>query len=151
VYLRKTVRAWFIHRQHVRSFNVNWKAMEYRLLTIPALRSIGYEVYREPAYGVCATAVIDFGTSLEHTRPYQGTCQAPERSHVLCLVINHSPHYIFVRDLPLSRERIRLEKSGRRCKLMYTTMTCIAYSKAKTGSSYQMNACRDAIHILNTG
>ena len=66
-------------------------------------------------------------------------------------MINHSPHYIFVSDLPLGRERTRLEKKGRRSKLMYKTVTCVAHSKAQTGSSYQMNACRDAIHTLNTG
>ena len=61
LYLVKTVETWLIHRHHVKTFNHNWRLMEHRLMTIPALINIEYP-YMPPTHGVCATAVIDFGT-----------------------------------------------------------------------------------------
>lgn len=94
-------------------------------------------VQQPPREGATAFCVIDFASSLEHVRPYTGTCQHPENSHLCVAVICHSPSCLEASKIPDEKHRKRVLKKGHTVKLMYKTAVCHACSKARACATLQ--------------
>lgn len=152
VFMRKSLRDYAFHKLYMITFYQNWRVMEYHNMHVPALRNHGgFDHLPAPPKGTCAFAVIDFASTLDHVRPYTGTCQYPEHTHLCVLVLCHSPFIMKVEDIADDGHRKRMTKKGYKTRLMYKVAVFFAYTKARNSATMQANVMRDAVNILNEG